>query len=62
MNIKKQIGKVADFKNLIIGFLLGVCLMLLTGAGANEQGPFLCCTAGTNDTAVFVVDSRDGHT
>jgi hypothetical protein len=62
MNWEQQIGKLADLKNIAIGLLLGICVMLLTGAGANDQGPFQNCRAGENDTAIFVTDTRDGHT
>ncbi len=60
MNLE-QIGKIADFKTLAIGFLLGVGVMLLTGAAANDPGPYQCREAGTNDMAIFVIDTRDGH-
>lgn len=61
MNLE-QIGRTVDFKTLAAGLLLGICLMLLMGARSNERGPYECCTAGANDFAVFVVDTRDGHT
>ncbi len=60
MNLE-QIGKIADFKTLAIGFLLGAGVMLLTGAAANDPGPYHCREAGTNDMAIFVIDTRDGH-
>ncbi len=60
MNLE-QIGKIVDFKTLAIGFLLGAGVMLLAGAAANDPGPFHCREAGTNDMAVFVIDTRDGH-
>jgi len=62
MNREKLIGSIAGLKNIAMGFILGICVMLLTGAGANDIGPYKCCTAGANDAAVFVVDTRDGHT
>ena len=60
MNLK-QVGKITDLKSIAIGFLLGICVMLLAGAGANDQGPYQSRQAGTNDMAVFVIDTRDGH-
>ncbi len=60
MNLE-QTGKIADFKTLAVGFLLGVGVMLLTGAAANDPGPYQSREAGTNDMAVFVIDTRDGH-
>ena len=62
MNWDKQIERIGSLKNLIAGFLLGVCVVLLMGASANDQGPFQSCRAGQNDTAIFVIDTRDGHT
>ena len=61
MNMKQQIRKIANLKTLAMGFVLGICVMLLTGAGANDQGPYQCCQAGENDSTVFIVDTRDGH-
>jgi hypothetical protein len=61
MNMEQQIGKVIYLKTLAIGFLLGVSVILLTGAGANDRGPYQCREAGTNDMAIFVIDTRDGH-
>ncbi len=60
MNLE-QTKKITDLKTLVAGFLLGVCVMLLAGAGANETGPYQCREAGTNDMAIFVIDTRDGH-
>jgi hypothetical protein len=61
MNLEQQNSKTAYLKPLVIGFLLGVSIILLTGAGANDPGPYQCREAGTNDMAIFVVDTRDGH-
>ena len=61
MNMEPQINKIAYLKTLAVGFLLGAGVMLLAGAAANDPGPFHCREAGTNDMAVFVIDSRDGH-
>ncbi len=53
-----------DFKSMVIGFLLAVCLGLILGAsgetGDEGVGPYRC-TAGS-DTSVFVIDSRTGQT
>jgi hypothetical protein len=63
MNLEQQIRRITYLKPLVIGFLLGVGIMLLAGAGAsaNEAGPYQCREAGTNDMAIFVIDTRDGH-
>jgi len=55
----------ADIKNLVIGFLLGVCLMLvIAAAGSNhgDVGTYQCCAAGNDSLAVFVTDTRTGQT
>jgi hypothetical protein len=62
MNLEQQIRRIEYLKPLVIGFLLGVGVMLLAGASANEPGPYRCCAAGTTEVAAFVVDTRDGHT
>jgi hypothetical protein len=52
-------------RNLMIGFLLGVCLTLTVAATSDSddsQGPYLCCPAGEDPVSVFVVDTKTGHT
>jgi len=55
----------AGFKNFIFGFLLGLCVMLaIAAASSNEGNPgqYLCCAAGDDSLAVFVIDTETGHT
>jgi hypothetical protein len=55
----------ADIKNLVIGFLLGICLMLAIGAASSNYGDigtYQCCAAGDNSPGVFVADTRTGQT
>ncbi len=57
-NVSKQIS----IKDILIGFLAGVCLMLLFGATLYDQGgPFECCAAGDDSLSVFVMDRQTGH-
>jgi hypothetical protein len=54
-----------NFTNLVIGFLLGICLLLAIGAATNQdEGPgrYQCCTAGDYSEAVFVLDTQTGQT
>jgi hypothetical protein len=54
-----------DFKNLVIGFLLGLCLMLAVAAASSNNdnlGTYQCCPAGDDSTAVFIVNTQTGQT
>ena len=54
----------AGIKNLVIGFLLGVCLMLAVAAVSSTDddiGAYQCCAAGDDPLAVCVVDTRTGQ-
>jgi hypothetical protein len=54
-----------DIKNIVIGLLLGICLMLaIAAAGSNygDIGTYQCCAAGDDSLAVFVTDTRTGQT
>ena len=68
MNVRTRIGKIAGFKNVLIGFLLGLCVVLAAGvidpydSSIHETGRYRCCAAGSDNEAVFVIDSRTGHT
>lgn len=51
--------------NLVIGFLLALCLLLVIGAaGAYNDSPgrYQCCAAGNESLAVFVIDTETGQT
>jgi hypothetical protein len=62
MQLKKHNFSI-DFKNLVLGLLLGICLMLVTAAADNgEDERYQCCAAGDNDQAVFVIDIQTGQT
>jgi hypothetical protein len=55
----------AGFKNLVIGFLLGMCLTLAIAATSTNDdslGPYQCCSAGNDPACVFVVNTQTGHT
>lgn len=54
-----------DIRNVVIGLLLGICLMLaIAAAGSNYGGigTYQCCAAGDDSLAVFVTDTRTGQT
>lgn len=54
-----------NFANLVIGFLLGLCLMLAIGAASDNEdslGQYQCCAAGNYSDAVFVIDTQTGQT
>lgn len=53
------------FKNLVIGFLLGLCVTLAiaaTSSNDDSPGPYQCCAAGDDPVSVFVVNTQTGHT
>jgi hypothetical protein len=56
----------SGFKNFVIGFLLGLCVMLaIAAASSNDDkncGTYQCCAAGDDPTAAFVIDTRTGQT
>ncbi len=66
MNYKKNIQKWnLGFSSVAIGFLLVLCLMLAVGAAGrndNSRGKYECCAAGTDELAVFVIDTQTGQT
>ena len=62
MELKKHNFSI-DFKNLALGLLLGICLMLAIASadnGGDER--YQCCAAGNSDQAVFVIDTQTGQT
>jgi hypothetical protein len=65
MKKKEQLSwRYADLKNLIIGFLLGLCVMLVIAAANNSHTTkrYQCCSAGNESFAVFVIDTDTGQT
>ena len=55
----------AGFKNFVIGFLLGLCVMLAIAAASSNyegSGQYQCCAAGDDSLAVFVIDTETGQT
>jgi hypothetical protein len=59
--LKPNVG----FRDFIIGFLLGICIMLAVAAASNNDkspGAYQCCAAGNESTAVFIIDTKTGHT
>jgi len=53
-----------NFYSVAVGFLLALCLFLALGAagGNNNRGRYECCAAGTDELAVFVIDTQTGQT
>jgi hypothetical protein len=53
-----------NLSSVAIGFLLALCLFLTIGAavGNNNRGKYECCSAGTDELAVFVIDTQTGQT
>lgn len=54
-----------NLSSLVIGFLLALCLLLVTGAARNDQTSpqrYQCCAAGNEPLSVFVIDTETGHT
>ena len=49
--------------SLIVGGILGVCLMLVIAMADGSGGPgrYQCCAAGDNSTVVFVLDTETGQ-
>jgi hypothetical protein len=65
MQNKEQTSQIcADLKNLIIGFLLGLCIMFAIAAASNNYSPgrYQCCHSGDDSLAVFVIDTETGQT
>lgn len=49
-----------DFKSLVIGLLLGLCITLVLGASNyNDNGQYQCSAGGSQ---VFVIDTQTGQT
>ncbi len=56
--------KSIDFKSAVIGLLLGVCVMLVLGAGGigtTNIGRYRIVRVGTSSTTCFVIDSATGR-
>jgi len=56
--------KKIDVKSAVIGTLVGVCLMLVIGAGGNgssEVGRYRISAAGDSNTSCFVLDTVTGR-
>jgi hypothetical protein len=51
-----------NFKDLLIGFLVGLCLTLLVAATSSDEGPGRYRCAAMGDDSVFIVDSQTGQT
>ena len=66
MQYDKQVQSCnAGLKNLVIGFLLGLCVTLAIAAASSNEGgpgPYQCCAAGDDPVSVFVVNTQTGHT
>jgi hypothetical protein len=65
MQKKKQLSqRYGGLKNLIIGFLMGLCAMLVVAAANNSHstGRYQCCSAGDESLSVFVIDTDTGQT
>lgn len=65
MENKKNIFKwELDFYSVVVGFLLALCLLLVFGAADrdNNNRRYESCVAGTDELAVFIIDTQTGHT
>jgi hypothetical protein len=52
-----------SLSSVVIGFLLALCLMLAVGAASSDGlGRYQCCSAGSSDISVFVIDTQTGRT
>ncbi len=53
-----------NISSIAIGSLLALCLFLTLGAasGNDNRGKYECCPAGTDELAVFVIDTQTGQT
>ena len=57
-----------NLTSIIVGLLLGISLTLSIAATIDQQdppggpGPYMCCAAGGDDLAVFVIDTQTGQT
>jgi len=59
------IARNIDFKSMMIGLLLGVCVLLVSGQYTeqhNTNNRFMCCAAGSDPYGVFVIDTQTGQT
>ncbi len=62
---EEPVMKKIDVKSCVIGLLLGVCVMLVIGAGGNgssEVGKYRISAAGDSTTSCFVIDTATGRT
>lgn len=50
-----------DIGRLLIGLLLGICLMFTIGVSSNNSERYQCCAAGDDSLAVFVIDTQTGQ-
>ncbi len=65
MQKKEQMSqKFACVKNLIIGFLIGLCLMLAIAAASSNDttSRYQCCSSGDDNFSVFIIDTVTGQT
>jgi len=62
--IEENTMKNFDSKSAVIGLLLGVCVMLVIGAGGNgssEVGRYRISAAGDSKNSCFVIDTSTGR-
>ncbi|MGD0785471.1 MAG: hypothetical protein ABR969_06635 [Sedimentisphaerales bacterium] len=57
--IEQRRGSI-DFKSLVIGLLLGLCITLVLGASNNNDNGKYQCSAGQGQ--VFIIDTQTGQT
>lgn len=66
MESEKDIhSKNCNVTNIIIGFTLGLCVILAIGATGrdyNSCGKYQCCAAGDDSYSVFILDTQTGQT
>ena len=61
MERKTQCGKIIDLRSLVIGLLLGSCLILVSGYSGNSANGRYQCSASAG-LWVFIIDTQTGQT
>jgi len=62
---EEPVMKNRDWKSAVIGLLLGICVVLVVGAGGNgssEVGRYRVSATGDSLASCFVIDTATGRT